>query len=49
MSMTRIVELEQVLNELYQILGALNAPEKVLDQVYAAMAGEPLPLSLIHI
>lgn len=32
-----------LLSELYQILGALDAPENVLDQVLAASEGEPLP------
>lgn len=32
-----------LLSELYVILGALNAPEEVLDQVLAAVEGEPLP------
>lgn len=32
-----------VLAELYQILGALDAPEHVLDQVSAAANGHPLP------
>jgi hypothetical protein len=33
----------QVMGELYQILGVLDASEKVLDQVLAASEGKPLP------
>lgn len=32
-----------LLGELYQVLGALDASEAVLDQVQAAISGEPLP------
>jgi hypothetical protein len=32
-----------LMNELYQILSAHNASEEVLDQIQAAIAGEPLP------
>ena len=34
---------QQLFAELYQILGALCATEKVLDQVLAAAEGKPLP------
>ena len=34
---------EKLIAELYQILSALDAPKPVLDQVMAAMEGEPLP------
>lgn len=33
----------ELLCELYQVLGALDAPAKVMDQVKAAMYGEELP------
>lgn len=33
--------LRDLLSELYQVLGALDASEEVLDRVYAASAGEP--------
>lgn len=33
----------QLLGELYQVLGALDAGAKVLDQVSAAIHGLPLP------
>jgi hypothetical protein len=33
-----------LLAELYQVLGALDAPRNVLDQVLAAVQGEKLPL-----
>lgn len=36
-----------VLSELYVILGALDAPEAVLDQVLAAAEGDPLPYSTL--
>jgi hypothetical protein len=39
----RIDTLENVLSELYQVLGELDAPEKVLDQVTAALEGAVLP------
>ncbi|MGL6045236.1 MAG: hypothetical protein ACRC02_02105 [Vogesella sp.] len=35
--------MKELLSELYQVLGELNAPAKVLDQVAAAIAGQPLP------
>lgn len=35
--------MEDLLNELYQVLGDLDAPEKVLDQVFAAAEGVELP------
>ncbi|WP_061290051.1 hypothetical protein [Azotobacter vinelandii] len=38
-----IEQLEKLLGELYQVLGALDAPEAVLDQVVAALEGGPLP------
>lgn len=38
-----IYQLENLLGELYQVLGALDAPEAVLDQVVAALEGGPLP------
>lgn len=38
-----IEQLENLLGELYQVLGALDAPEAVLDQVIAALEGGPLP------
>lgn len=41
--MTREEQLVRLLDELYQVLGALDAPAKVLDQVYAAVADESLP------
>ncbi len=36
-----------VLSELYVILGALDAPEAVLDQVLAAAEDDPLPYSTL--
>jgi hypothetical protein len=36
-----------LLSELYVILGALDAPEDVLDQVWAAVEGDPLPHSTL--
>lgn len=38
-----VEQLENLLGELYQVLGALDAPEAVLDQVVAALEGGPLP------
>lgn len=35
--------MKELLSELYQVLGELNAPANVLDQVAAAAAGQPLP------
>lgn len=35
--------MKELLSELYQVLGELDAPAKVLDQVAAAIAGQPLP------
>jgi len=35
--------MQNLLSELYQVLGGLNAPENVMDQVLAASLGEPLP------
>lgn len=32
-----------LLTELYMILGSLNAPDSVLDQVLAALEGQALP------
>jgi hypothetical protein len=42
-SQLNIEQLENLLGELYQVLGALDAPEEVLDQVVAALEGGPLP------
>lgn len=42
-SQLNIELLENLLGELYQVLGALDAPEEVLDQVIAALEGGPLP------
>lgn len=42
-SSLNVDQLENLLGELYQVLGALNAPEAVLDQVIAALEGGPLP------
>lgn len=39
--------IENLLTELYQVLGALDAPEHVLDQVYAAIENSPLPFESI--
>ena len=35
--------LETLCAELYQVLGTLGAPSRVLDQVLAAAEGRPLP------
>ena len=37
----------KLLSELYVILGTLDAPEDVLDQVFAAVEGYPLPHSTL--
>jgi hypothetical protein len=39
----RLDELQTVCAELYQVLGTLGAPERVLDQASAAAEGRPLP------
>lgn len=36
-------ELQALMGELYQVLGGLDAPAKVLDKVSAASCGEPIP------
>ncbi|AXK39326.1 hypothetical protein [Crenobacter cavernae] len=38
-----VPDFETLVCELYQVLGALDAPQAVLDQVWAAIEGEPLP------
>ena len=44
----RVVELEALCGELYQVAGALGAPAVVLDALHAAASGDPLPrVSLI--
>jgi hypothetical protein len=37
------VRLRELLSELYQVCGVLNAPAKVLDQIVAGTVGKPLP------
>lgn len=39
----RIAVLEQVCGEAYQLAGTVGAPEKALDNLAAAAAGEPIP------
>ncbi len=39
----RVSALEQVCAEAYQLAGAVGAPEKALDNLAAAAAGEPIP------
>ena len=39
----RIADLEALCGELYQVLGALDAPAQVLDKVYAASNGDAIP------
>jgi hypothetical protein len=39
----RATRLEVLCSELYQVLGTLGAPSRVLDQVLAAAEGRPLP------
>ena len=39
--------IENLLTELYQVLGTLDAPEQVLDQVDAAIENCPLPFKSI--
>jgi hypothetical protein len=39
----RLNQIEGVFGELYQVLGTLGAPARVLDQVLAAVEGRPLP------
>ena len=41
----RISTLERVCGEAYQLAGAVGAPEKALDNLAAAAAGEPIPHS----
>ena len=44
----RVVELEALCGEIYQVAGALGAPAVVLDALHAAASGDPLPgVSLI--
>ena len=45
--MKNIEQIEVLLNELYQVLGELDAPEQVLDQVLAACEGTDLPYDSI--
>jgi hypothetical protein len=40
---SRIDALEALCGELYQVLGAAGASERVLDKVYAAADGKPIP------
>jgi hypothetical protein len=42
-AVNRLDELETVCAELYQVLGTLGAPVRVLDQVLAAAEGRTLP------
>ena len=39
----RILVLERVCGEAYQLAGAVGAPEKALDNLAAAAGGEPIP------
>lgn len=39
----RVDDLEQVCAEAYILAGAVDAPERVLDNLWAAAAGEPIP------
>ena len=41
--LNRLDQLEDVCAELYQVLGTLGAPARVLDQTLAASEGRPLP------
>jgi hypothetical protein len=41
----RIRVLEDVLGEAYQFAGAVGAPVRVLDNLAAALAGDPLPIA----
>lgn len=41
--MNRVSEYQELCAELYQVLGALDAPPNVLDKVLAAANGEPIP------
>jgi hypothetical protein len=43
----RLDELETVCAELYQVLGTLGAPARVMDQVIAAAEGRLLPYSTL--
>jgi len=40
---TRVQALEALCAELYQVLGTVGAPAAVLDKVWAAAAGQPIP------
>jgi hypothetical protein len=40
---TRVEELESLCAELYQVLGTVGAPAAVLDKVWAAADGQPIP------
>lgn len=40
---TRLDEVEAMCAEIYQVLGELGAPARVLDQLWAASQGEALP------
>lgn len=42
----KVEKLESLLSALYQVLGALDAPEHVLTRVLAASEGEPFSLML---
>lgn len=39
----RILVLERVCTEAYQLAGAVGAPEKALDNLATAAGGEPIP------
>ncbi len=41
--MDRVQQLQSLCGELYQVLGTAGAPEAVLDKVWAAAAGKPIP------
>jgi hypothetical protein len=43
----RLDELETVCAELYQVLGTLGAPERILDQAIAAAEGRSLPYATL--
>lgn len=45
--MSNYVEKTDLMCELYVILGAIDAPAAVLDQVLAAVEGEELPYSTL--
>jgi hypothetical protein len=42
-STDRVGELQALCAELYQVLGTVGAPVRVLDKVAAAAAGKPIP------